>query len=96
MKEVLGAAGVLKASAKFQKYLVDELGLAPKADLIGMSWGGFYSTRYAANYPENVDKIYLDAPLLCFWDFYPDPDVKTWIDEEIVREKQNQFLTFRW
>ena len=28
--------------------------------------------------------------------FFPDPDVKTWIDEEIVREKQNQFLTFRW
>ena len=61
----------LKASAKFQKYLVDELGFAPKADLIGMSWGGFFSTRYAANYPENVDKIYLDAPLLCFWDFDP-------------------------
>ena len=64
----------LEVSAKFQNYLVDELGFAPKADLIGMSWGGFFSTRYAANYPENVDKIYLDAPLLCFWDFDPNKE----------------------
>ena len=61
----------LRVSAKFQKYLVDALGFAPKADLIGMSWGGFFSTRYAAAYPQNVDKIYLDAPLLCFPDFDP-------------------------
>ena len=61
----------LAVSAKFQKYLVGELGLSPKADLIGMSWGGFYSTRYAARYPSNVDKIYLDAPLLCFKNFNP-------------------------
>lgn len=59
----------LKVSAAFQRYLVDELGFAKKANLIGMSWGGFFSTRYAANYPENVAKIYLDAPLLCFTDF---------------------------
>ena len=61
----------LAVSAKFQEYLVGELGLSPKADLIGMSWGGFYSTRYAARYPSNVDKIYLDAPLLCFKNFNP-------------------------
>ena len=59
----------LKVSAAFQRYLVDELGFAKKANLIGMSWGGFFSTRYAANYPENVAKIYLDAPLLCFHEF---------------------------
>ena len=32
-------------SREFQKYLVDELHFAPKANLIGMSWGGFYSVR---------------------------------------------------
>ena len=68
----------LKASARFQKYLVDELGFAPKADLIGMSWGGFFSTRYAANYPENVEKIYLDAPLLMFKDGKPKYDIGPW------------------
>ena len=31
-----------------------------------MSWGGFFSTRYAAAFPECVGKIYLDAPLMNF------------------------------
>lgn len=54
----------LVALSEFQDYLTGELGLAPKARLIGMSWGGFYSIRYASTYPERVLKIYLDAPLL--------------------------------
>lgn len=56
----------LAVAAEFQKFLVDELGFAPKASLVGMSWGGFYSIRYAAAHPENVRRIYLDAPLLTF------------------------------
>ncbi|MGI6495608.1 MAG: alpha/beta hydrolase family protein [Kiritimatiellia bacterium] len=55
----------IAALASFQRYLVDELGFAAKANLIGMSWGGFYSIRYAAAHPDNVAAIYLDAPLLC-------------------------------
>ena len=54
----------LKALAEFQDYLTGELGFAPKARLIGMSWGGFYSVRYASTFPERVMRIYLDAPLL--------------------------------
>ena len=56
----------IAAAAEFQRYLVDELGFAPRANLVGMSWGGFFSTRYAAAHPQNVAKIYLDAPLLNF------------------------------
>ena len=56
-------AGVATA-AKFQRFLVDELGLAPKANLVGLSWGGFFATRYAAARPDNVARIYYDAPLL--------------------------------
>ena len=56
----------LKACAEFQDFLVKELGFAPKANLVGMSWGGFFSIRYAATYPQNVRRIYLDAPLLNF------------------------------
>lgn len=59
----------LKEAAKFQRFLVDELGFAPKANLIGMSWGGFFSIRYAAANPGNVRRIYLDAPLLSFTGF---------------------------
>ena len=58
----------LRASAAFQDYLVSKLGFAKKAYLIGMSWGGFFSVRYANRYPQNVAKIYMDAPLLCFKD----------------------------
>ena len=54
----------LRVSRAFQKYLVDELGFTPKAKLVGMSWGGFFSVRYANAFPECVAKIYLDAPLL--------------------------------
>ena len=64
------AAGLL-ALADFQDYLVRELGFAPKANLIGMSWGGFYSVRYAYAYPQNVARIYLDAPLLNFDGYCP-------------------------
>ena len=56
----------LRESRAFQKYLVDELHFAPKSNLIGMSWGGFYSVRYAGTYPDAVSRIYLDAPLLDF------------------------------
>ena len=56
----------LKESREFQRFVVDVLGLAPKANLIGMSWGGFYSVRYASTYPDCVAHIYLDAPLLDF------------------------------
>lgn len=51
---------------RFKEYAVEKFGLAPKASLIGMSWGGFYSIRYASAYPEDVLKIYLDNPLLTF------------------------------
>lgn len=62
------------AAAEFQKFLVSELGFASKANLVGMSWGGFFSTRYAAAHPENVRKIYYDAPLMTFKKFgHPDP-----------------------
>ena len=59
----------LRQLAAFHDYLADELGLAQKTRLIGMSWGGFFSVRYANAYPERVAKIYLDAPLLNFTGF---------------------------
>lgn len=50
----------------FQRFLVEELGLAKKCGLTGMSWGGYYSVRYASTHPDCVCAIYLDAPLLDF------------------------------
>ena len=70
----------LQVSAEFQRFLVEKLGFAPKAYLIGMSWGGFFSVRYAAKHPENVAKIYLDAPLLVFDDYTG--DIGPWADKK--------------
>ena len=56
----------VEIAAAFQKFLVETLGFDAKACLVGPSWGGFFSTRYAGLHPENVAKIYLDAPLLTF------------------------------
>lgn len=59
----------LRVSRDFQRFLVEELGFSPKANLIGMSWGGFFSIRYANAFPDCVRRIYLDAPLLNFAGF---------------------------
>jgi len=61
-------AGVA-AAKRWRDALVKKIGLAEKAYLIGMSWGGFYSTRYAAAHPADVAKIYLDNPLMGFHAF---------------------------
>ncbi|MFA6929126.1 MAG: alpha/beta fold hydrolase [Lentisphaeria bacterium] len=39
------------------------LGLSCKVHLMGLSWGGFFSLRFASENPEKVACIYLDAPL---------------------------------
>ena len=58
-----------KVFAEFHDYLVKEFGFAKKAGLIGMSFGGLYSSRYAAFNPEKVACIYLDAPVCNFFHF---------------------------
>ena len=58
-----------EAAKRFHDFLVQRLGFARKAFLIGMSWGGFYSTRYASTYPDDVERIYLDAPVMSFHGF---------------------------
>ena len=47
---------------RFHDFLVS-MGLSEKANLIGMSWGGFFSLRYAQTFPERIAAIYLDAPV---------------------------------
>ena len=59
----------LAISRAFHDYLVKELGFAPKACLVGLSWGGFFSTRYAAADPGRVAAIYYDCPLMNFEKF---------------------------
>ncbi len=57
-----GSPKGMEVMAHFQDAAV-ALGLAEKVSLIGLSWGGFYSLRYAGTYPERVCSLYLDAPV---------------------------------
>ncbi|MCQ2396521.1 MAG: alpha/beta hydrolase [Lentisphaeria bacterium] len=52
----------IRVMRKFQDELIG-LGLSPKANLIGMSWGGYFSMRYTIEHPEGVCAVYLDAPV---------------------------------
>lgn len=54
----------------FQDKLVG-MGLSPKVNLIGMSWGGFFSLRYTMENPDRVQAIYLDAPVCDASDSHP-------------------------
>ena len=36
------------------------------------------------------------ADLVMLDRYYPNPDKRTWIDAELLREKQGLFCTFRW
>jgi pimeloyl-ACP methyl ester carboxylesterase len=73
----------------FQRFLVEELGYAPRCCLIGMSWGGYYSVRYASTHPDCIGAIYLDAPLLDFSTLagFSDPSGTT-------REKLKRYYPF--
>lgn len=48
----------------YYEYLKREKGFGKKAILFGFSRGGLYAMNFALAYPECVDKIYLDAPVL--------------------------------
>lgn len=63
----------LAISKAYRDFLVHVLGFRPTACLIGMSWGGFFSTRFAARYPNDVAAIYYDCPLMTFDKFMDKP-----------------------
>lgn len=57
-----------QAFRRYHDFLLT-LGLAEKTALIGLSFGGLYSARYAAFNPERVAAVYLDAPVCSFKNF---------------------------
>ena len=65
----LNPDGIRKAEAFYE--LLQGLGFHKKAALIGLSYGGLFSFRYAAEHPETVGVIYADAPL-CRFDIIPE------------------------
>ena len=56
----------LDLKRRFADYLTAEFGLHKKCLPIGMSCGGLIASKFAARYPEYVQALYLDAPVMNF------------------------------
>ncbi len=59
-----GSYRAVRRMHEFHSFVVKEFGLDEKCLLFGFSRGGLYAFNYALFYPERVEKIYLDAPVL--------------------------------
>ena len=64
ISNMYGSNRAVRLMRSFQKELLKRYPLNEKAILIGFSRGGLYAFNYALFYPECVEKIYLDAPVL--------------------------------
>lgn len=74
-----GSDAAVRCMHRFHAFVTEKYGLSPKTILFGFSRGGLYAFNYALFYPESVEKIYLDAPVL---------DVNTWPREGTVEREQ--------
>lgn len=69
----------------FCEYLHENYKLADRCVPIGMSCGGLHAVKYAGMYPEDIDMLYLDAPVLNLLSC-PMKFGKGTADSELVRE----------
>ncbi len=74
-----GSDKAVRLMHEFHKYIVKEYGLTERTILFGFSRGGLYAFNYALFYPEWVEKMYLDAPVL---------DLKTWPKQGRMEQAQ--------
>ncbi len=74
-----GSDKAVRLMREFHKMLIKKYPLQEKTNLFGFSRGGLYAFNYALYYPEFVEKIYLDAPVL---------DLKTWPWPNSVEQAQ--------
>lgn len=56
----------LDLKKRFADYLASEYNLNKKCVPVGMSCGGLIGTKFAAKYPEYIQALYLDAPVMNF------------------------------
>lgn len=74
ISDKFGSPHAVRLMRDFQTELLKRYDfLQPKGSLFGFSRGGLYAFNYALYYPNNVDKIYLDAPVL---------NLKSWPKED--------------
>ena len=68
--------------------MLRSLGFHPKTVLTGMSYGGLFSLRWAAEHPETVAAIYLDAPV-CTLDFRLTAHLRTLSPEQEAASRKD-------
>ena len=96
ISDMYGSDNAVKLMLDFHKELINRYTwLDKKAILFGFSRGGLYAFNYAAAYPDNVEKVYLDAPVL---------NLKSWPKNGSIEQEQffneyglddKTFLTFK-
>lgn len=59
-----GCPSAVEDMEKFRAMMVDAYGLNERPVLYGMSRGGLYAFNYSLKYPQYVDKLYLDCPVM--------------------------------
>ncbi len=56
----------LECEARFIDFLCEKYSLKKKGSLVGMSMGGSRAVKFAGRYPERVNCMWIDAPVLSF------------------------------
>ena len=69
ISDMYGSYNAVRLMHTFYRHVIKEFDLDAKCALFGFSRGGLYAFNFALFYPEYVEKIYLDAPVL---------DMRTW------------------
>ena len=72
ISDMYGSCKSVRLMHDFCRHVTKKYSLEEKCVLFGFSRGGLYAFNFALYYPEYVDKIYLDAPVL---------DLKSWPPE---------------
>lgn len=74
--------------AKFAEFISGKYGLNKKCVPIGMSLGGAHSVNFAGMYPDLVEGIFLDAPVLNFCMYWSKSESSVW-ENEFVKAYPN-------
>jgi len=64
ISDMYGCPEAVRLMNQFHEFLIAEYGLKNKTVLFGFSRGGLYAVNYAVAYPEKVQSLYLDAPVI--------------------------------
>ena len=69
LSDLYGCPEAVSGMKAFHDEAVSRFGLSPRAAVFGFSRGGLYAVNYALAYPQDVESLYLDAPVLdiCSW-----------------------------